>query len=158
LRDSRVPEDRRARRGQAVLWETGNVRPVVRARSNSTSPNKARLRADTYTRQYDIHCEDDASNADGGYVSFKRAVRRSRLKNVGSIQVCRGYHDCSTSSPFADAIVKHRRQQSHVQPAQLASYTAVTGVRSAQGGDCFSLNGASNKQVTRSIPRVATLL
>jgi hypothetical protein len=38
----------------------------------------------------------------------------------------------------------------------LDSYTAVTGVRSAQSGDCFSRNGA--KQVTRSIPPVTTLL
>jgi hypothetical protein len=40
----------------------------------------------------------------------------------------------------------------------LDSYTAATGVRSAQGGECFSRNGASNKQVTRSIRRVETLL
>jgi hypothetical protein len=32
----------------------------------------------------------------------------------------------------------------------LDSYTAVTGVRSAHGGECFSRSGASNKQVTRS--------
>jgi hypothetical protein len=40
----------------------------------------------------------------------------------------------------------------------LYSYTAVTGVRSAQGGERFSRNGGSNNQDTRSIPRVATLL
>jgi hypothetical protein len=40
----------------------------------------------------------------------------------------------------------------------LDSYTAVTGVSSAHGGECFSRNGGSNKQVTRSIPRVATLV
>jgi hypothetical protein len=40
----------------------------------------------------------------------------------------------------------------------LDSYTAETGVRSAQGGECFSRSGASNKQVTRSIPPIETLL
>jgi hypothetical protein len=41
---------------------------------------------------------------------------------------------------------------------RLNSYTAVTDVRSGQGGACFSRNGAGYKQVTRSIPWVAALL
>jgi hypothetical protein len=60
----------------------------------------------------------------------------------------------STSFPFADTDVKHRRRDRY----SLESNTAVTGVWSSQGAECLSRNGARNKQVTCSIPRVAALL
>jgi hypothetical protein len=63
--------------------------------------------------------------------------------------------NCWTSSPFSRTIVNTDVSRDRYT---LYSYTAVTGVRSAQGGERFSRNGASNKQITRSIPRVATLV